>query len=534
MDTPSLVNLPVEIALFIAEQFEECQDVLSFMRVYLVSSPPSPDTTRRFRNVLLQIILRDLQARKSGHPPGRLRPWCWAIQTGDVQLARFALAEGRAIYREIERLERERVYALLIEEYENTCLVFEQFGEELPPRPLPPDDSTVFEQYSDFCRQCSVVDESLLVEIPAAAMGESATEPGKICDPTPAMLAVLSGNPEMMKLVLEELPHFAFMSWYSIRHCRKVELPLEVESTDLYLSAHSLAVFLGRLTMLQMLLGASTKITWPLDVGGTDSDCSNYPVIFGWGMDRNVISTQQQARRLALLQYFLSRGGTANDKVLRPPWMTGERRCSTNRLPKKFTPLWFAIWALDPDLVPAALLLIRRDARWSPWTAWEMAPWGRGRIRPPGQQPNRLVSPLEWVARGGQCSPCYWHQEEPDAARLQVEQTLFKAMMEEGVEPPTTPYELQSALEVVIFAHFTRGFHDHPLLSWLYEERVRYLVGKGARLEDLDAEFTKAAAGLAQTWGQDQAGRLRDLPVEEEVEGTLREKTRGKKKRAKC
>jgi hypothetical protein len=57
-------------------------------------------------------------------------------------------------------------------------------------------------------------------------------------------------------------------------------------------------------------------------------------------------------------------------------------------------------------------------------------------------------------------------------------------------------------------------------------------VGKGARLEDLDVEFTKAATRLAGTWGPDLAGRLGGVPVEEGSGGTLKEKTQGRKKRA--
>ncbi|KAK3899998.1 hypothetical protein C8A05DRAFT_36377 [Staphylotrichum tortipilum] len=153
-------------------------------------------------------------------------------------------------------------------------------------------------------------------------------------------------------------------------------------------------------------------------------------------------------------------------------------------------------------------------------------PWGCGHICPPGWKPNWHMSPLEWVLRGGACGACHKQQNEPDPAALTIEQTLFTAMMEEGAEAPTSPDELQSALELVLHAQVNRAFRRRAPLQTLCETRVRYLVGKGARLEDLDAEFTKAAAQMARTWGADLAGRL-NLSLEEDVRGRLKGRTQG-------
>ncbi len=73
-------------------------------------------------------------------------------------------------------------------------------------------------------------------------------------------------------------------------------------------------------------------------------------------------------------------------------------------------------------------------------------------------------------------------QEE---AQQEAEEALFKTMMEEGVEKPTTPEQLQWALEVVIQG----GWRSGPRRRQLHFNWVRYVLGKGAVVDKLSYGF---------------------------------------------
>jgi len=542
MDSPSLVNLPVEIVFLIAGHLDKRKEVRSLMQVYLISKFPSPDTTRRFREIMVRAESDNLTS-SNRHLSGRLCASCWAISTGDVQLARLALADPKvATCRALSRpVPDSHPYDSSPDERDAVYRDQDYF---------PPPFNVLDPEPTHFNTRPPVTHNLPRIRIPASRLGVDAPLPGHVCKPTPVMLAVLSGNLKMLKFVLDEVQTYRSGLVSKLDKLRRTKL--RVRYPDWELSALHLAVHLSHFDIVRVLAEAGARVHWSLEpVGNVIMDPFHprptryrnrpppppppkpciFAAIFGWGT-RGRLPQEQQSQRLEILRYFLDKGNSANSLDHRPARMLGEWLCKMNRLPTQFSPLWYAVWGLEAGLPPDALLLIRRGAYWAPWTAWEDAPWERARIRPPGRTPHRHMSPLEWVALGAQCHSCRFHQREPDSDRLGVEQALFKAMMEEGVEPPTSSDELQSALEVVVFAHFTRGFHDHPLLSSLCEERVRYLVGKGARLEDLDVEFTKAATRLAGTWGPDLAGRLGGVPVEEGSGGTLKEKTRGRKKRA--
>jgi hypothetical protein len=156
MDTPSLVSLPVEIVLLIAELFFECRDVLSLMRVYL--GPRGRDEMRpnlRFEAILFCNDARVLLNRGWYKPPLMPGP-CWAIMCGDVELTRTALSAYEAFSSAGVRK------------------LFEGGRPESwkPWVPQSPNAPTV-------CRTA-----------------------GEINQPNPTMLAVLSGNADMLRVVL--------------------------------------------------------------------------------------------------------------------------------------------------------------------------------------------------------------------------------------------------------------------------------------------------------------------------------------------
>jgi hypothetical protein len=496
MDQPNLVTLPVEIALLIAEELATCQDVLSLMRVYLDSKDQSQEPQRPFQRIMFRMDSRTLLPEALAQRPLFMFELGlgWAILKGDITLTRLALTEYQCmdsgVVKRLWKTKKDEPRALKF----SLCPFF-------PTR-----------------------------------------NQAKLSDPTPEMLAVLSGNIEMLRLVLE--------TWVKggnkmgrideerkcMIQCPKGTKDSEFEERIVGLSAITLAAYQGRLDMVQLLIDKGATAHWTQQdpwgiISGTydsdsdsetwakyvvfDSDC-RYPYggkydfdviasICDWGLDLHICEKQQSAR-MEVLRYFLDKShpfaidgiGHVLDRVRR-----GECFHSTNYLPGFLTPLYYTTWALKPEFVPHAQLLIRRGAKWAPWTAWEHMPWGRGRICLPGWRPNWAMSPLEWVLRGGVCGACKKDQTEPDPAQLEVEQTLFKTMMEEGVEKPTTPEQLQSALEIVIHAHTNRAFRRHPLLRDLCQSRVRYLVEKGARLEDLDEDFSKAMKKLGRLWDKD-------------------------------
>jgi hypothetical protein len=77
MDSPSLVSLPAEIILLIAEHLIKCRDVLSSMRIYLASRGRDEDTTRWFQEILFRNDARRFQTPISfeyGNSPTTIQP----------------------------------------------------------------------------------------------------------------------------------------------------------------------------------------------------------------------------------------------------------------------------------------------------------------------------------------------------------------------------------------------------------------------------------------------------------------------------
>lgn len=356
--------------------------------------------------------------------------------------------------------------------------------------------------------------------------------PGTIRNPTPAMLAVLSGNINMLRFVLGPLK--ATTEQILATQVNKVRHTI-VQDKNLhsffYVSALTLATHLGRLNMVHLLVEAGAKVNWTWDkpkVGvrnlfseydangavGTvllgrhraEQDLTILASICGWGAsDKFHVSDEQQSGQLDVLHYFLELGQAIDETGYAVFWedcTSRQRDCPCWRLstadpsvPR--TPLWHTIWVLAPKLVPHAVFLIRQGTRWAPWTAWEDAPWPRERIQDPAWNSwRRPRSPLEWVLCGGDSRSCTKREAAPSASELETEQTLFMAMMEEGVERPITPDQLQFALETVIHAHSNRGFRFHPPVNSLCHKRVRYLVEKGARVRNLNEQFAKALRHL--------------------------------------
>jgi hypothetical protein len=217
--------------------------------------------------------------------------------------------------------------------------------------------------------------------------------------------------------------------------------------------------------MVKVLVETGPKVNWTRDRTKDHVSDPEYeePTILGsicgWGAAKSInFSGRQRAGQRNVLRYFLERGHPIDDTGYLVRWTYCNKQgpstcpCSdttrrVHRVPR--TPLWHTIWSLNPKLVPHAVLLIRNGAKWAPWTAWQNAPWPRERIHNPGWQSNswrRPRSPLEWVLCGGESRSCTERNTAPDAAELEIEQTLFMTMMEEGFERPTTPHQLQFAL----------------------------------------------------------------------------------------
>jgi ankyrin repeat protein len=214
MDQPNLVTLPVEIALLIAEELATCQDVLSLMRVYLVSKDQSQEPKRPFQRIMFRMDSRSLLREALAQRPRFMFELGlgWAILKGDITLTRLALTEYQCMNSDVVR----RLWKTKKDE----------------PRALK------------------------IYLCPFSSNGNQ----GKLTDPTPEMLAVLSGNIDMLRLVLEtwikggdEMGKIDEERKCMIQ-CPKGTKDSEFEERIVGLSAITLAAYQRRLDMVQLLI----------------------------------------------------------------------------------------------------------------------------------------------------------------------------------------------------------------------------------------------------------------------------------------
>jgi hypothetical protein len=496
MDTPNIINLPVEIVLLIADELPRCRDVLSLMRVYLTGKVEIQDTVRRLQRMMFRMDFQRMLTypipRQCISPDTLLPGLCWAILQGNIQLAQLALNEY------------EISHPAMVDALWESTVTTRSWSQSLDTR-----------------------------QRPGRLMLKSTM--------TPVMLAVRSGNSEMVKFVLK--------TWRFVLDKDNGARPGAIDTVRAGIgTALGLAAGLTRLDIIQLLVEAGANICRsrneiPREAycpsGGSLHDSNNsFPPLaparrcgraYYWDGEEDEacvfaalcergatsgISYAQQVDRMNVASYFFDHGHFLDGRYC---FCKRYEECwhGTNQAPTLCTPLWHTVQDLPvrSELVPLAQFLIRRGASWAPWTAWADAPWGRGRICSPGWRPHWHMSPLEWILRGGACAACIRRQDKPDLVQLEVEQIIFTSMMDEGAERPTTPDQLQSALELVIHAHSTRAFKLQQPLRALCQARVRYLVEKGARIEDLDEHFTKALTKLARLWDKDLA-ILASLQVE--------------------
>jgi hypothetical protein len=475
MDSHNLVSLPIKVVLLIAEQLAnchhvKCRDVLNLMQVCLPPKGYSRDTACRFQKIMFRISARQMILHSNEARFALLPPTCWTIAAGDVELTQIALGEYQAYH---DGLTLDRL--------------------------LPYED-----RWDGSTRRVVKLN---LSRFPGRM------NPGTIRNPTPIMLAVLSGNINMLKYVLgmrTALTAPLVTRVDMVRHTI-----VQAKDSLFYVSALSLAAQMGRLDMVKLLVEAGAQVNWTRDRARDhvrDPECEDPSIlgsICGWGAGESIdISERQRAGQRNVLGYFLEMGHPIDETGYLASWThcnsQGPDTCPCSdpttrvyRVPR--TPLWHAIWFLNPKCLPHAVFLIRHGAKWAPWTAWQNAPWPRERIHDPGwrssswRQPR---SPLEWVLCGGESRLCTGRKTVPDAAEIEIEETLFMTMMEEGVERPTTPRQPQFALETVIHAHSKRSFRFHPRVNSLFHRRVRYLLDKGASVRGLNDNFARALREL--------------------------------------
>jgi hypothetical protein len=348
---------------------------------------------------------------------------------------------------------------------------------------------------------------------------------GKLYNPTPMMLAVLSGNIDMLAMVLEQFAGRYRPGWGCqdlTKECAQAIRTKKGNTLYFHLSSLDLAAYYGRLDMVQLLIrsGAPANWLWQWEWRCQALGPSVLTGICDWGFDLH-ISEQQRSGRVAVLNYLLDEGHPVNKKD-DSPFKLGEGRLpKRGPLPNRFTPLWFTIWAMKPEHLELAQVLVRRGAKWAPWTKWRAAPWLRQRIYKPFWQEDWRLSPLEWVLRGGECRYYMYTLDgngteatneddeiipimngpgthEPNKEQLKVEEAVFMTMMEEGKERPTTSYRLRWAMELVLYAYTKRASNRHPLLVLHFMRMVAYLQQKGATMARVHENSTKAYAALVR------------------------------------
>ncbi|KAL2136144.1 hypothetical protein VTI74DRAFT_5197 [Chaetomium olivicolor] len=340
---------------------------------------------------------------------------------------------------------------------------------------------------------------------------------GDIFEPTPVMLAVVSGDVEKLELMLKERIEYVYAKPYcEVNEERRAVIPLDTREHGFDITALDLAAFQGRLDMVRLLVDSGARVNWT-DKPDYEMYCASITAaLCGWGANFP-ISEKQQCGRTEVLRYLLDQGDPVDALSWNPSF---NELClvhfdADDIGPGPFTALWYTIFVIKPGLLPQAQLLSCRGARWAPWTAWGDAGWAGERVNSPRWRIYNQISPREWVLRGGGCSMGDRESERedsgeedgegPDGAQLEAEEAIFKTMMEEGAEKPSTPDELQWVLELVIHAPhcIRRRNRHHPLVGKLYHGRVRYLIGKGTRLDKLDKYFTERMDRLGRIWRAD-------------------------------
>lgn len=385
MDTPirpTLMTLPVELVLSIADQIDNWYDIRSLMRAYQASGKLNTDTTRRFQKLMFRTDARkykeSINVRHGEYywrdliPP--ITATHWAILMGDVEVALLAMEE--------HRVQGNKGYLYV-------------------------------SGWSGF------------ITVNLSHFNNPHKNMTKFWHPTPVILAVLSGNIDMVKaivdrcLVEEDEKMWVLNDWREMTILFKPCVKCKVTALDL-------AAWQGRKDMVKLLTDKGAG------VGGRHPDKGDrikgtiglVAALCDWGSDLH-ISEEQLSGRVAVLEFLLDQGYEINTDghsfqgrirygdVRNIPWWV---------LPYPFTPLWYTIWAMKPEYLGLAQLLIRRGAMWAPWVDADMNWWRpRESIYNPSCKGTSQISPLEGVLHGTEYKR--WRAKEEEEAWTDVEES---------------------------------------------------------------------------------------------------------------
>jgi hypothetical protein len=367
----------------------------------------------------------------------------------------------------------------------------------------------------------------------------------KIWDPTPLMLAVLSGNIDMLKAIVDRCLDFERDEHIGGDSCLN-EWREAVDSLNPFVNykvtALDLAAWQGRKDMVKALTNKGAEVGWSHPEKGSQAkETCLMAALCDWGLNLH-ISEEQLTGRMGVLEFLLDQGydiNHANRNSYEGAHQPGRFANVTANtvLPNPFTPLWYTIWEMKPEYLGLAQLLIRRGARWAPWlleTSKEW--WPRQGAYLPRCAGTYRISPLEGVLFSTTYNPtsaevgekAWTDGEKPDDTNvtadsvigeeldnkgkkitdnlrqpneqaLQLEETLFNMMMKEGAGQPTKPRQLKWAVETVLQAYSARPLHRHPRVVVHFVKMLDYLKGRGATRGRLHRKSVKILEGLRHT-----------------------------------
>ena len=304
-------------------------------------------------------------------------------------------------------------------------------------------------------------------------------------------------------------------------------------------TALDLAAWQGRKDMVKVLTDNGAEVGWshpnkePKDHRTRRGTCL-FAALCDWGLNLP-ISKEQLAGRMAVLEFLLDQGydiNHADDNYYDGAFQYGRPVIApdTMVLPRPFTPLWYTIWALKPEYIGLAQLLIRRGAKWVPWpeTGEGWSP-SRQNAYLPSCIRTYEMSPLEgvlfnityntvrirlWTTRGQSYETyitfdSFINEEKLSDNKgkkiiddleeaLQLEATLFNTMMKEGTNQPTKPMQLRWALETVLQAYSARSLNRHPRVVVHFVRMLDYLTERGATFDGLHEKSVKIMTTLRQ------------------------------------
>ncbi|KAH6854699.1 hypothetical protein B0I37DRAFT_349986 [Chaetomium sp. MPI-CAGE-AT-0009] len=509
MDSAGLarfMTLPVEIVLCIADQLDDWWDIHNLMRAYLGYKDKYGNTTRLFQKIMFRTDARNLKTLAywnaidedrglvQKNPP--ILACSWAILMGDVEVALSAMPEYRA--------------------QDNECHL----------------------HWPGSWR-------GVLVNLSPSGPQKSTTI---IDDPTPVMLAVLSGKISMLKAILDQfLPtKHEQQTWGPICLNDSRRAVDSTRSVHFEVTALDLAAQQGRTDLVKLLIDQGAEVGWSHQdrESRDETKTSVLAALCDWGLDLYV-SEEQQAGRVAVLEFLLDQGHEVN-QANHCDYVRGSKDGrfldgNANVIPYPFMPLSYTIRAMKRQHLALAQSLLRHGARWAPWTDPGKESWARHSIYNANCMGTYRMSPLEWVLLGagyevdendlgnGERLEEAWTDveelegeeltaddtidedevgdkgdgmayklQQPNEEKLQVEEALFRTMMEEGINTPIKPSHLRWVLETVLQGYSVRASNRHPRLMIHFVKMVNYLTERGATFEGLHKKSVKILAELAR------------------------------------